>query len=75
MLQELKRQKLDRDTLVMLSSDNGPWYQGSPGKLRGRKATTYEGECVNRSSRVGQERFRRADNRMQSLPCSTYFPP
>jgi arylsulfatase len=42
-LQELKRQNLDRDTLVMLSSDNGPWYQGSPGKLRGRKATTYEG--------------------------------
>jgi arylsulfatase len=42
-LQELKRQGLERDTLVMFSSDNGPWYQGSPGKLRGRKATTYEG--------------------------------
>jgi arylsulfatase len=42
-LQELKRQNLERDTLVMVSSDNGPWYQGSPGKLRGRKATTYEG--------------------------------
>jgi arylsulfatase len=27
----------------MFSSDNGPWYQGSPGKLRGRKNTTYEG--------------------------------
>ena len=27
----------------MCSSDNGPWYQGSPGKLRGRKNTTYEG--------------------------------
>jgi arylsulfatase A len=42
-LAELKRDNLDRDTLVMLSSDNGPWYQGSPGKLRGRKTTTYEG--------------------------------
>ena len=42
-LQELKRNNLERDTLVMFSSDNGPWYQGSPGKLRGRKATTYEG--------------------------------
>jgi arylsulfatase A len=42
-LSELKRQGLEKDTLVMLSSDNGPWYQGSPGKLRGRKATTYEG--------------------------------
>jgi arylsulfatase A len=27
----------------MFSSDNGPWYQGSPGKLRGRKNSTYEG--------------------------------
>ena len=42
-LQTLKRNGLDRDTLVMFSSDNGPWYQGSPGKLRGRKNTTYEG--------------------------------
>ena len=39
----LKRNGLDQDTLVMCSSDNGPWYQGSPGKLRGRKNTTYEG--------------------------------
>ena len=42
-LQTLKRNGLDRNTLVMFSSDNGPWYQGSPGKLRGRKNTTYEG--------------------------------
>jgi arylsulfatase len=34
---------VDDNTLVMFSSDNGPWYQGSPGKLRGRKNTTYEG--------------------------------
>jgi arylsulfatase len=27
----------------MFSSDNGPWYQGSPGTLRGRKGETYEG--------------------------------
>jgi arylsulfatase A len=42
-LNTLKKRGLDRDTLVMFSSDNGPWYQGSPGKLRGRKNTTYEG--------------------------------
>ena len=42
-LAELRRNGLEQNTLVMLSSDNGPWYQGSPGKLRGRKATTYEG--------------------------------
>ncbi len=28
---------------MLFTSDNGPWYQGSPGKLRGRKNTTYEG--------------------------------
>ena len=39
----LKQNGLDQNTLVMFSSDNGPWYQGSPGKLRGRKNTTYEG--------------------------------
>jgi arylsulfatase A-like enzyme len=28
---------LDRDTLVVLTSDNGPWYEGSSGGLRERK--------------------------------------
>ncbi len=42
-LKTLKQNALDQNTLVMFSSDNGPWYQGSPGKLRGRKNTTYEG--------------------------------
>jgi arylsulfatase len=39
----LKKHGLDNDTLVMFSSDNGPWFQGSPGRLRGRKGMTYEG--------------------------------
>jgi arylsulfatase A-like enzyme len=30
-------------TLVLLTSDNGPWFQGSAGNLRGRKAETWEG--------------------------------
>ena len=34
---------LDNNTLVIFSSDNGPWWQGSQGKLRGRKGETYEG--------------------------------
>jgi arylsulfatase len=42
-LRSLKLSGLEQNTLVMFSSDNGPWYQGSPGKLRGRKNTTYEG--------------------------------
>ena len=34
---------LDDNTLVIFTSDNGPWYQGSTGMLRGRKGETYEG--------------------------------
>jgi arylsulfatase len=39
----LRRTGLDSNTLVMFSSDNGPWYEGSAGALRGRKGSTYEG--------------------------------
>jgi arylsulfatase A len=42
-IRTLQETGLEKNTLVMFSSDNGPWYQGSPGKLRGRKNTTYEG--------------------------------
>jgi len=42
-LAALKRFGLDKDTIVFFSSDNGPWYQGSPGPFRGRKGWTYEG--------------------------------
>jgi arylsulfatase len=42
-LAALKRAGVEKNTLVMFSSDNGPWYQGSPGLLRGRKGMTWEG--------------------------------
>ena len=42
-LQALADNGIDNNTLVMFTSDHGPWYQGSPGKLRGRKNETYEG--------------------------------
>lgn len=57
-LQALKERKLDDQTLVVFTSDNGPWlnlparmlqdgnqpwHAGSPGLLRGSKGTTYEG--------------------------------
>lgn len=42
-LAALKKNGLDNNTLVMFSSDNGPWFLGSPGRLRGRKGSTYEG--------------------------------
>jgi arylsulfatase A-like enzyme len=35
---------LERDTLVIFTSDNGPWYWGSPGHLRDRKGSAaYDG--------------------------------
>lgn len=34
---------LDRRTLVLFVSDNGPWYGGSAGGLRGMKGTSWEG--------------------------------
>ncbi len=34
---------VENNTLVMFSSDHGPWYQGSAGRLRGRKGQTFEG--------------------------------
>lgn len=42
-LSALKKHGLDENTLVLFSSDNGPWFQGSPGRLRGRKGMTWEG--------------------------------
>src|SRR5581483_4859447 len=42
-LQAVKDNGLDDNTLVLFSSDNGPWWQGSQGRLRGRKGETYEG--------------------------------
>lgn len=42
-LNALKKHGIDNNTLVMFSSDNGPWFQGSPGRLRGRKGMTWEG--------------------------------
>ena len=34
---------LSENTLVVVTSDNGPWFQGSPGLVRGRKGGTFEG--------------------------------
>jgi len=42
-LQSLKDNGIDNNTMVIFTSDHGPWYQGSPGRLRGRKWSTYEG--------------------------------
>ncbi|MBT5018707.1 MAG: sulfatase [Planctomicrobium sp.] len=43
LLDSLKELKIDERTLVIFTSDNGPWYGGSTGGLRGMKAKTWEG--------------------------------
>lgn len=37
LLKRLKALGLDKDTLVIVTSDNGPWFAGSAGPLRDRK--------------------------------------
>ncbi|MGB2129226.1 MAG: sulfatase family protein [Flavicella sp.] len=42
-LQNLKKLKIDQNTLVVFTSDNGPAFQGSPGYFKGRKVDFHEG--------------------------------
>lgn len=37
LMAKLRELDLDRDTLLIFTSDNGPWYEGSSGGLRDRK--------------------------------------
>jgi len=37
LLAKLRALKLDQDTVLIFTSDNGPWFEGSPGRLRERK--------------------------------------
>lgn len=39
----LKRQGLDDNTAIFFTSDNGPWFEGSPGGFRGRKNESFDG--------------------------------
>src|SRR5262249_34177879 len=42
-LATLRTLGLDERTLVLFTSDNGPWFGGSAGGLRGMKGTSWEG--------------------------------
>lgn len=49
-MEALKRNNLDENTLVIFTSDNGPWlsygeHAGSAGNLREGKGTMFEGGC------------------------------
>lgn len=39
----LKRTGKFEDTLIVITSDNGPWFEGSSGEYRGGKGSTWEG--------------------------------
>jgi len=42
-LAKVKELGLDDNTCIVFTSDNGPWYGGSSGGLRGMKGTSWEG--------------------------------
>ncbi len=42
-IDKIKGLNLQNNTLVFFTSDNGPWYGGSTGGLRGMKGRTWEG--------------------------------
>ena len=42
-LKKLEKEGLSENTIVIFTSDNGPWFKGSPGQFRGRKGQSYEG--------------------------------
>lgn len=44
-LAALRELQLDERTLVVFTSDNGPWFGGSSGGLRGMKGSSFEGGC------------------------------
>jgi len=41
--QLLRKKNLYNNTIIIFTSDNGPWFEGSPGSFRGRKGQSYEG--------------------------------
>ena len=42
-LRTLERLNLTENTLVVFTSDNGPWFEGSPGPYRDSKGSSWEG--------------------------------
>ncbi len=42
-LDQVKALGLDDNTLIIFTSDNGPWFEGSSGPFRDRKASAWEG--------------------------------
>lgn len=43
LIQGLQQRGLADNTLIMVTSDNGPWFEGSAGDVRGRKGNVFDG--------------------------------
>jgi arylsulfatase A len=43
MVDLLRKRNIEENTLVIFTSDNGPWYEGNPGVFRGREGQMPEG--------------------------------
>lgn len=43
LVKTLQAQGIEDNTIILVTSDNGPWYEGSRGSMRGRKGETFEG--------------------------------
>ena len=66
-IQTLKELEILDNTIVIFMSDNGPWYGGSTGGLKGMKATTWEGGIRVPFIVHYQKEF--ASNTRVSVPC------
>ncbi|MCP4763236.1 MAG: sulfatase [archaeon] len=42
-IETLEKHNLREKTIILFTSDNGPWHEGNPGYHRGRKGLTFEG--------------------------------
>ena len=40
---KLEQYGIEKDTLFIFTSDNGPWFEGNPGLHRGRKGLSFDG--------------------------------
>jgi len=45
-VKKLEEKGISENTLILFTSDNGPWHQGSPGLHRGRKGNAFDGGQV-----------------------------
>ena len=61
-LAALEEYGLSDNTLVVFTSDNGPWFEGSSGIYRDRKGSSGRADSASRSLRIGRAKFQQAQS-------------